>query len=191
MLEHGPLQTVAVTDHNSIAAAEALHAELGDRIIIGEEISTREGDIIGLYLHESIPAGLPAVEAARQIKAQGGLVYIPHPFDRLRASVGARLLKQTGDMVDIIETYNGRMLAPRSNRAAAAWAAVQRSAGAASSDAHGVRGWGRTYTLISKTPTAATLPALLATATYVVAPPTLHAVLYPKRNRLAKRFGRG
>lgn len=191
MLEHGPLQTVAVTDHNTIAAAQTLQAALGGRIIIGEEISTQEGDIIGLYLREAVPAGLPAADAARMIKAQGGLVYVPHPFDRLRASLGGRLLAALEGMIDIAETYNGRMLTRGSNLRAAQWAALHRIPGAASSDAHGWHGWGRTYTVLRQAPTAGTLPGLLAAGTCTVARPLVRAMMYPKYNRARKYFVRG
>src|SRR6266852_4695389 len=74
------LQCVAVTDHNSIAFAQKLQAELGERIIVGEEITTAEGEIIGLYLKKTVPGGRSLAETVRSIKEQDGLVYVPHPF---------------------------------------------------------------------------------------------------------------
>src|SRR5882757_5862760 len=72
----GRLDVIAVTDHNRIDFAQKLQTELGERIIVGEEITTLEGEIVGLYLQTLIPAGLSVVETVRQIHAQGALVYI-------------------------------------------------------------------------------------------------------------------
>src|SRR5262245_43185713 len=84
MLASGKLDYVAVTDHNVIDFARILHDQLGEQIIVGEEIATSEGEIIGLYLTSVVPSGLSAAETVRAIKDQDGLVYIPHPFETLR-----------------------------------------------------------------------------------------------------------
>ncbi|HVU59552.1 MAG TPA: PHP-associated domain-containing protein [Candidatus Saccharimonadales bacterium] len=190
MLAAGRLDVIAVTDHNTITGAQLLQAELGIQIIVGEEISTTTGDLIGLYLTEAIPAGLEAAEAARRIKAQHGLVYVPHPFEQVRKGIGSQL-EALAAHVDIIEIHNGRSLSPRGNALAKRWATAQQLPGAASSDAHGMHGWGRTYTMVAAVPTAATLPALLARATYVTARSSLRGALYPKANKLRKRLGHG
>src|SRR5260370_13768234 len=83
-VEQGGLDFIAVTDHNSIDFAAEVHAELGEKIIIGEEVTAREGELMGLFLTEVIPAGLSAAETAAKIHEQGGLVYIPHPFETVR-----------------------------------------------------------------------------------------------------------
>src|SRR6201986_895617 len=78
-----------VTDHNvTHAAVAAAERDLGVRIIVGEEIRTRDGDVIGLFLTERIPYVLPLAEVIGRIRGQGGLVYAPHPFDQGRASLG-------------------------------------------------------------------------------------------------------
>src|SRR5579864_5975300 len=84
LLQSGELDCIAITDHNETSFARIMHKKLGDRIVIGEEILTRDGEIIGLYLKETIPAGIDLDEAVASIKYQGGLVYIPHPFERVR-----------------------------------------------------------------------------------------------------------
>ena len=83
------LDAVCITDHHTLdGAVEALRRDLGVPIIVGEEVRTPAGEIIGLFLTERIPYVLPLLEAAARIRAQGGIVYAPHPCDRLRAGVG-------------------------------------------------------------------------------------------------------
>ena len=85
------LDVVCVTDHNATSAAvAAAERDLGVRIIVGEEIRTPDGDVIGLFLTERIPYVLPLGEVIGRIRAQGGLVYVPHPFDPVRSSLGGR-----------------------------------------------------------------------------------------------------
>jgi predicted metal-dependent phosphoesterase TrpH len=187
MLEHGGLDGVAVTDHNTIDFALALQAQLGERIIVGEEITTEQGEIIGLYLSHPIAAGLPLDDAIHQIQAQGGLVYVPHPFETVRKGISAAVLKIVADNVDIIEVHNGRAVAQNRSVQAHAWAASHHVPGAASSDAHGRAGWGKTYTILDRQPTKETLVRLLATAKHRTGFPGVRALLYPKFNRLRKR----
>ena len=80
---------VCITDHNvTSAAVTAAERDLGVRIIVGEEIRTPDGDVIGLFLTERIPYVLPLPEVVGRIRTQGGLVYAPHPFDQARSSLG-------------------------------------------------------------------------------------------------------
>jgi len=79
------LDVVFITDHNEISAAAAA-SDLGVRVIVGEEIRTPDGDIIGLFLTERVPYVLPVAEVVARIRSQGGLVYAPHPFDAGRSS---------------------------------------------------------------------------------------------------------
>jgi predicted metal-dependent phosphoesterase TrpH len=136
----------AITDHNEIWAAQELKSmaaallaegKAAPTIIVGEEISTREGEIIGLFLEERIPRDLSAEETVSRIKAQGGLVLVPHGFDpvnfkRLRPVTLARL----ASTVDIIEVFNARISKPRWNKAAAAWADERQVLKSSGSDAH-------------------------------------------------------
>jgi predicted metal-dependent phosphoesterase TrpH len=92
MLASGRLNYIAVTDHNRIDFALQLQAQLGPQIIVGEEITTTDGEIIGLYLHEVVPAGLSTLEAVQRIRQQGGLVYVPHPFETVRKGITAATL---------------------------------------------------------------------------------------------------
>jgi predicted metal-dependent phosphoesterase TrpH len=187
ILDRGLLDVIAVTDHNAISFAQKLHAELGDKIIIGEEITAREGEVIGLYLHEVIPAGLSAAETADRIHQQGGIVYIPHPFETVRKGLTLTTLEGISDTVDIVETQNGRAVQNKSTKATD-WAKLYQLPGAASSDAHGKYGWGKTYSALEDMPTKENLVEQLMQATYMVGSPGLRGKLYPKFNRIRKKL---
>ncbi|HJW21711.1 MAG TPA: PHP-associated domain-containing protein [Candidatus Limnocylindrales bacterium] len=133
------LTHVAVTDHGTLAGAlEAReHAPDGVTVLVGEEIRTLEGDLIGVFLSRAIPNGLPAAEAIAAIREQGGLVGIPHPFDRFRGSVGRRdSLIELSASVDWIEAWNARLIVGDGNVRAAELAASTGLPGVAVSDAH-------------------------------------------------------
>ena len=182
------LDVIAITDHNRIDFALKLQGELGDRIIVGEEIMTTAGEIIGLFLTERIAPGLSPHETVKLIREQGGLVYIPHPFETVRKGLTPETLDELLDHVDIIEVANGRAFLQNRQSKSAIYAKLHRLASAASSDAHGVRGLGRTYTAVKDIPTPATLLSLIAKGTPIAAPPSPQALLYPKYHRLRKKL---
>jgi len=153
MLDSGELDYIAVTDHDSVAWAFQARSELGERLIVGEEISTTEGELIGLFLGAIVPPGLSPVRTAELIRQQGGLVYVPHPFETVRHGLSQTTLAQLAGLVDIVEVFNGRAVAQNKSANAKRWAAERQLAGAASSDAHGRRGWGKTLTVIGLKPT--------------------------------------
>src|SRR6266567_783047 len=145
--EQESLDVVCITDHNEISAAVAAAGQdLGVRIIIGEEIRTPDGDIIGLFLTERVPYVLPVAEVVARIRAQGGLVYAPHPFDQARSSLGRVLpgLCAAG-AVDIVEVFNAKTATREPNDRAAALAAAYELPGGAGSDAHDPPGVGAAY----------------------------------------------
>src|SRR5579859_1723916 len=108
ILQSGELDCIAITDHNETSFARIMRKKLGDCIIVGEEIDTQEGEIIGLYLKETIPGGIGLDEAIASIKHQGGLVYIPHPYEHFRRGLQkSAMLRIAGD-TDIVEVFNGR-----------------------------------------------------------------------------------
>jgi predicted metal-dependent phosphoesterase TrpH len=141
------LDVVAITDHNVISAAVAAAGrDIGCRVIVGEEVRTPSGDVIGLFLTERIPYVLPLAEVTGRIRAQGGLVYAPHPFDRGRSSLGAALAPQcAAGAVDVVEVFNAKITDPDANRRAAALAAEFGLPGGAGSDAHDPAGVGAAY----------------------------------------------
>jgi predicted metal-dependent phosphoesterase TrpH len=144
-IERG-LTHVAVTNHNNVEGAIAVRdkvAELGlaDRltVILGEEVSTADGEVVGVFLQRTIPRGLSADETADAIHEQGGLVSIPHPFDPFRASHIRRepleRLAEAGK-IDMVEVFNSRVTFGRHNQEAAEFAARHRIPGIACSDSH-------------------------------------------------------
>ena len=114
------LDVVFITDHNEISAAVTAASDLGVRVIVGEEIRTPDGDIIGLFLTERVPYVLPVAEVVARIRSQGGLVYAPHPFDEGRSSLGRVLpgLCAAG-AVDIVEVFNAKIETQGPNERAA------------------------------------------------------------------------
>lgn len=193
MLESGRLDYIAVTDHNTADFALALKrdlGELGERIIIGEEIRTTHGEIIGLYLTETVPKLMSPQATIDAIRAQGGLVCIPHPFENVRRGMQKQALEPISTQVDMMEVHNGRAVFQNKSKQAYAWAALHGCAGVASSDCHAPDGWGRTRTRIAEAPTRDTLVGLLRDAEYDVRFPGVKAVLYPKLNKFRTRAAR-
>ncbi|HEY4228416.1 MAG TPA: PHP domain-containing protein [Candidatus Limnocylindrales bacterium] len=135
---------LAITDHDRIdgaidAQARAERDGTGLHVIVGQEIRTTLGDVIGVFLREAIPPGLTPTEAVAAVRAQGGLVGLAHPFDRFRGSVGkgeAEGLDELAASVDWIETWNARLLLGDGNGRAAELATRLGVAGVAVSDAH-------------------------------------------------------
>ena len=140
------LGCIAVTDHNTIDGALAVQRLAPFPIIVGEEIRSADGEIAGLFLQEPVPPGLPAAETARLIKAQGGLVSIPHPFDRFRrAVIGEAGLREVLPYTDIVEVFNARNTFRSSDRRAAELAQRHGLLRSAVSDAHTPYELGRAY----------------------------------------------
>jgi len=137
------LGAVAITDHNEISGALAA-ASLGKAItvIVGEEVKTAQGEVIGLFLQERIERGLPMDETIAAIQDQGGLVYMPHPFDRMHTIPDSATLLRVLDRIDIFEVYNSRLLFDAFNDDALRFAAKYNLIQAAGSDAHVLQGIG-------------------------------------------------
>lgn len=148
------LTHLAITDHERIDGALAAReaAPAGLDVIVGLEVRTQHGDLIGLYLDHAVEPGLAAVEAARQIHDQGGLVGLPHPFDRFRASGGRRTTEAEWqallELVDYVETWNARVMVGDGNLRAAEMAHQRGLPGVAASDAHTVMEVGVAYTVL-------------------------------------------
>lgn len=190
-LHSGMLDVVAVTDHNSIYFARLLQQEFGNRIIVGEEIMTSDGEVIGLYLEEAVPKGLSPIDTVKRIKQQEGIVYIPHPFETVRSGLSVGALEEIVDYIDIVEIYNGRAFFQNKSKQSLVWARMHGKTGAASSDAHGFRGLGKTYSVIAKHPTRDTLPSLLGTGSPNIGRPSIRSILYPKYHRLRRKVQKG
>jgi predicted metal-dependent phosphoesterase TrpH len=136
------LGAVAVTDHNTIAGglearARAVERGLPLHVIVGSEIKTAaDGEVIGLFLHEEVPRGLTFAETLARIHAQGGVVYVPHPFDRFHTTPSRALLDEHAKAFDVVETANARLWLERDNREAGHFATEYGLRRGAGSDAH-------------------------------------------------------
>lgn len=140
------LGAIAVTDHNEISGAlDAAQkgAGYGVKVIVGEEVKTADqGEVIGLFLHEKIPRGMTLAETVAAIKAQGGLVYVPHPFDRMHSVPDYEHLLTVLEHIDAIEIYNPRVAIGSFNEEAGRFAAKYRIVAGAGSDSHVPQGLG-------------------------------------------------
>jgi predicted metal-dependent phosphoesterase TrpH len=167
------LTHLAITDHHTIDGALAARdaAPDGLDVIVGEEIRTADGDLIAMCLEHAIQPGLSAQETIAAVREQGGLVGIPHPYDRWRGSmlrdVGLEVLATS---VDWVEAHNARVVGGSGNEKAAAFAHEHGLPGVAVSDAHSVLEIGVAYTILEGDPiTAEALKAALAGPLDIVA----------------------
>jgi predicted metal-dependent phosphoesterase TrpH len=144
------LGAIAVTDHNEISGAleaRAQAAKLGThppiKVIVGEEVKTAgEGEVIGLFIKEKIPRDLSLKDTIAEIKRQGGIVYVPHPFDRMHSVPDYEHLLKVLDDVDAIEVFNPRVAISAFNEEAERFAAKYRVTAGAGSDSHVAQGLG-------------------------------------------------
>lgn len=188
LLSEGILDCIAITDHNEIDFALAIHKKFGENIIIGEEIKTQEGEIIGLFLVNLIDSGMTARETAKAIHAQSGLVYIPHPFETKRSSIRLEAVKQMADEIDIIEVFNARGFLRGRPSEALKFATDHHIVTAAASDAHGLQGLGQAYTIVSQMPTRDTLRDLLRDEAFQKRYANIFSLLTPRFNVLKRKI---
>jgi predicted metal-dependent phosphoesterase TrpH len=181
-VELNKLDVVCITDHNVTAAAiAAAERGIGARVVVGEEIRTRDGDLIGLFLTERIPYVIPLLEAVDLIKAQGGLVYVPHPFDGGRSSL-RHVAEQlcAGGSADVIEVFNAKIEDHALNEQAADLAARYGLPGGVGSDAHDPEGIGAAYLEMPDFDGPADFLEALWQAT-ITGEHRPHAIRYPRR----------
>ena len=139
------LGAIAITDHNVFSGAlEAvdLARERGLTVIPGEEVKTTNGEVIGLFLQEEIPRGMTMEETVAAIREQGGLVYMPHPFDRMHTIPDAPTLHRLLPELDVFEAFNARLLFETYNDEALRFARKYNLTMGAGSDAHVLQGVG-------------------------------------------------
>jgi hypothetical protein len=165
------LGAVCVTDHDTAAGGLRLaKMDVPFTVVPGEEVTTRDGEIVGLFLERDVPRGLAAEETAKRIRDQGGLVYIPHPFSRnrlrhLRRPALDRLVEQ--ELVDAVEIFNAREITAASNAHAVAFAVQHGLPGGVGSDAHRLAEIGRAYIEVADFATPSELLAALREGTIV------------------------
>jgi hypothetical protein len=142
------LGAIAVTDHNEVSGAHEAREKAKSlatdiKVIVAEEVKTADqGEVIGLFIEDKIPRGLTLQETIAEIKRQGGLVYVPHPFDRLHSVPDYEHLLDVVEDVDAIEVFNPRVAFSAFNEEAARFAAKYRIVAGAGSDSHVAQGLG-------------------------------------------------
>lgn len=186
------IERIAITDHNRLGVAREMARRYPDRVIAGEEVKTGEGvDVIGLYLTEEIPKGTPAEETCRRIRAQGGVVYLPHPYAPGKGGSG-RLAEALAPYVDVVEVFNARLRSDGRNASALELARRRGLLRGAGSDAHSVGEVGNAWIRLPRHPSepAAFLDALRrATVHGRRAGP--HVFFHSNWAKVRKRWGAG
>jgi predicted metal-dependent phosphoesterase TrpH len=186
------INCLAVTDHDTISGALEMKRIAPFKIIIGEEVLTTGGEIIGLFLKEELPPQLTPEETVGRIKAQGGLVCIPHPFDRFRPHSRLRrdALEKIMPDVDLIEVYNSRTFLQRDSLRALQLAQSHRLPVTAGSDAHVISEIGRSFIELPEFNDAGQFRLALGQGKIFTGKTSVFVHLYNIRNRLIKRLKR-
>lgn len=144
------LDVIAVTDHNTTRGGMALRDLVAKknapiRVIVGEEVKTSQGEVLGLFLSEDVPAQLTAAETIERIHAQGGVAGAPHPYDMFRSGLHPEVLDAVAGSLDFIEGLNARMIVGAANDKAREYATARNIPMSAASDAHSPREIGRAW----------------------------------------------
>jgi len=135
----------AICDHNSISSHK--HFSKIKKVILGEEIRTDIGDLIGYYVNELIPKNTPFLEALDKIKQQGGLSCLPHGFDKIRYNIGGKY-PEYAKKVDIIEGFNSRCIFAKSNDLAKAFAKKYKKPTTCGTDSHFLFEFAKSYSTL-------------------------------------------
>lgn len=184
------LQRLAITDHNQIEGAFEAHAMDPELVIIGEEIFTTRGEILGYYMKELIPPGLEPMETIERLKTQGAVISVPHPLDAIRGGAWREQdLREILPHVDAIEIFNARCIRADPNRRAQALAQEAGLPGTAGSDAHGYLEVGRATLRLPPFRDAAGLRVALKQAEVIgrLSSPLVH--LFSRYASLRKKLG--
>ena len=138
VLTGSPVDVVCITDHNTVNGALALRDRLPCRVVVGQEVKTSQGEMIGLFLAERLPHGIKPAEAVARIRDQGGIVYVPHPYDPMRHCLRAEVIEELAadGGIDAIEVVNGKTSLAQLNARALETAQRFDLAAGAGSDAH-------------------------------------------------------
>jgi predicted metal-dependent phosphoesterase TrpH len=137
------IEKIAITDHGSMQGALKAHKMAPDRVVIAEEIATPEGEILGYFMTEEVPQGLPAVEVVRRLRGQGAFISLAHPFDLHRSRWTEKTLEQILPYIDGLEVFNARCRREEYNQAAYEYAMEHGKVLMAGSDAHALSELGR------------------------------------------------
>jgi predicted metal-dependent phosphoesterase TrpH len=140
------INCIAIADHGTAEGALKMQEIATFKVIVAEEILTTQGEIMGMFLKETIPSGITPQEAVRRIHEQGGLVNVPHPFETIRGSaLKDKAIDEIAGEIDLMEVLNARSPFPANSNKARAFAAKHGIPGGAGSDAHTVGEIGNAY----------------------------------------------
>ncbi len=182
------LDFIAVTDHNEIDFALELQKKLGNKVIVGEEIKSIQGEVIGLFLSEKIPAKMTLAETISAIKSQNGIVYIPHPFDIRRSALSEKSILENLQQIDMLEIFNARSITPLLNSRVSAFARKHKISGGLGSDSHFRAELCRSYASISAAPDRDNLAGLMQQSTFRKRYVLPWHFLSPKINKFRKHL---
>lgn len=168
-VESTGIDVICITDHGTVNGALELAEGLPCRVVVGQEVRTRSGEVIGLFLTERLPFGTTAEEAAERAHAQGGLVYVPHPFDPTRHCLREDVLRGLigAGSVDALEVFNAKTSLAHLNEKALELARQHGLPGGAGSDAHEPSAVGAAYVEMPDFDGPASFLASLAQGTVV------------------------
>lgn len=146
LCEKRNIDRIAITDHNTADGALAMKKLAPELVIVGEEIMTPKGELLGYFMKESIPEGLSPQETIKRLRDQGAVISVSHPFDRLRKGAWKEPdLLEIIDQVDAIEVFNARCMFPEDNLKALQFAQKHNVLGTIGSDAHTFFEYGTAY----------------------------------------------
>ncbi len=140
------INCIAIADHGTAEGGLKIKSMAPFPVIVAEEILTPSGEIMGMFLEETIPTNIPIDRAIASIKEQGGLVCVPHPFDSLtRSGLGEKVMEEIVEQIDIIEVLNARSPITTRNSLSLSFAEKYHKARSAGSDAHTIMEIGNAY----------------------------------------------
>ena len=178
---------VAVTDHNEIKGALAAKELAPDLVIVGEEVQTTVGELLGYFMTEKVPAGLPPKEAIQRLKAQGAVISVAHPFDKRGYKAWPwDELAELVPLLDAVEVFNSRCLTQDFNKQAQAFADAHGLAGTVGSDAHSSIELGMATLTMAPFQSAEEFRESLKTATAQVKASPPYVRLYSKHAKMTK-----
>ncbi len=140
------INCIAIADHGTVEGALKMQSLAPFPVVVAEEVLTPEGEIMGMFLKETIPSNQPLHDVIASIKAQGGLVCAQHPFDTIiRPGLGGKVLQRIARDIDVVEVLNARSTLPQSSKKALGFARKHALPGSAGSDAHTLHEIGNAY----------------------------------------------
>jgi len=185
--KHKGIDAIGIADHNEIEGALRLAQIAPFRVIIGEEVLTKEGEIIGFFISRHIRPGMSMARTISEIKKQNGIVYLPHPFDTTTRKTAPKAIEKFIGQVDIVEVHNGRTVRQSDNKRAREFAEFARKPMAVGSDAHTVSEIGRNYQKMSKFNSPKSFIKALEKAEQVTSKPFYAAFAATKWSRRKKK----